>query len=127
MSKLVSILREADLNQMSSGDSTASLVKNLETHRNQLLIWCFLISAALILVIGFGAFGMWHQLVTGSSADQIKAWSGSIGLGVSAFLLEFLRRIWVQWTRTSLVIMLIKDAPIKLATPVVHKLLDKLD
>lgn len=127
MSKLVKILREADLNLMSSGGSTTTLVTRLEAHRNQLLIWCVLIVLVLIAVIGFGAFGMWRQLAIGSSADQIKAWSGSIGLGVSAFLLEFLRRVWTQWTRTSLVILLIKDAPMKLATSIVNKLLDKLD
>jgi hypothetical protein len=126
MSRLVSILRESGIS-LDLGSGENRFKKDLDKHRHHLFKTFLVLFAVLILLIGLGAFGMWHLLMNGG-LDQTKAWVGAFSLaGGSASLVEVLRRVWTQWTRTSLVILLISDAPKPLVVGIVQKLLDKLD
>ncbi|HEY8157594.1 MAG TPA: hypothetical protein VIF10_02715 [Methylobacter sp.] len=125
MSKLVEILREAERTDLGSDGQGNPLLEKLDAHRKTLLYTFLALFVVLAALIGLGAFGMWHLLFNGST-EQINAWSGAVGLAGSTSLVEILRRVWTEWAQTSLVVLLVTDAPEPLVNAVVQKLLDKL-
>jgi hypothetical protein len=127
MSKLGEILRQTDLSaDLGSGNSKAALRKNLERHRVHLLYTFIFWFIVVIALIAAGSFGIWYFQVNGS-ADQVKALTATLGLtGGSAGLIEILRRVWSEWSRTTLVIMLITDADRDIVIALVQTLSEKL-
>jgi len=122
MSKLLSILKEGseDLKKL-GGESR--LEKQLTSHRQWLFVTFLVLFAVLILLIVMGAFGIWPL-----SMDCNPTKTNAIGLiGGSGGLVGVLCWVWKQWSRTSLVIVLLADAQVSLQAEILRELIKKLD
>ena len=113
MQTLGSILKRAQTRKGLAGSYSAELAEALKGYQRQQLFVFIAVELLLIIAIAFCAY--W--LSRGSSnGGTVKALAGLIGLGAGGGL-EAVRRVWTQWSQTTLLLILIpQSSPAQLSS-----------
>jgi hypothetical protein len=121
MANLKTVLRDSSERFLKGGGGAGATVrKALRAHRqHQNLILGVL---AILLLCATAATG--YQLMAGS--PQWRQLAGLAGVGVGGGALEGLRRIWKDWSRTELLLILLEDAGEAEIASIVKKLITRL-
>lgn len=126
MSKLKSILEEALADSTLLGGES-SIETQLEAHRKELLKSMWIWFSVLILLILLGVLGLTKYLDC-NNATIAKQILGALGLsGASGGVVNILRKVWLQWSSTSLVFILLTDSTKAQKNDILRKLVNKLD
>lgn len=122
MQTLGSILRRAQDRKALAGSYSAELEKALKAYKQQQLFVFIAVEVFLVIAIAFCAY--W--LSRGSSGGgMVKALAGLIGLGTGGGL-EAIRRVWTQWSQTTLLLILIPQSSPAQLSSIVESLAKKL-
>ncbi len=122
MATLGSILRRAQERKALAGSYSAELSEALRAHRKQQLIT--FIAIELFLVIGI-AFCAYYLVRNPANKVQEKLLAGLIGIGAGGGI-EAIRRIWSQWSQTTLLLLLIPESSPAQLSAIVERLAKKL-
>lgn len=127
MSGLQKILETSRVDSSLGSDGQADLARRLRSHHVMLTATFVVLFLLLIGLIGFGAYGMWRYMLNGT-IQEVVAFSGAVGLSAgSASIVEILRRVWSEWARTGLIIVLVSHAPEPVVNAVVASLARELN
>lgn len=122
MRSLGDILRRAQERKALAGSYSAELTEALRGHQKQQLI--AFIAIELFLVVGIACCA-YYLVRNPANSLQEKLLAGLIGIGAGGGI-EAIRRVWSQWSQTTLLLLLIPESsPSQLAT-IVDKLAKKL-
>lgn len=127
MESLNDLLRETRFKINFAGDVLPPDLKGrLESIRNRMWQLFRVYFGVLIALMLVGTLGIAWLVISGR-VGQVAAFAGAIGLsGASGGLVLACRSAWTDWTRTSLLIALIEDAPAETVAGVIKTLADKL-
>lgn len=122
MATLGSILRRAQDRKALAGSYSAELTERLRAYQRQQLITFIAIEVFLVVGIAFCAYYLTHNP---SNKTQERLLASLIGIGAGGGI-EAIRRVWSQWSQTTLLLVLIPESsPAQLAA-IVDKLAKKL-
>lgn len=123
MTNLNGILQSAHDRQLQAGGAVSSeLVNSLKGYRKQQLYVFVCIEVLLIAAVAFCAYLLTRNP---SGTATVKALSGLIGIGTGGGI-EVMRRIWMEWSRTTLLLILIPQCSPGQLTSIIDKLAGKL-
>ncbi len=123
MSSLKRILVEiADQRYKMGGTLSDTVTTALEQHRRQLLFGFVCLDIVLIGIVVFSIYGIATHL---DNPTQMAAFSGAMGITVGGAV-ELMRRIWREWGRTGLLLILAEDASESQIDTILNQLIKKL-
>ncbi len=122
MDGLKAILQRAHDRQLKAGSVSKELIYDLRTYRKQQMLIFVLMEVILICGVFFSAYYLTSHP---SSTSQLKALAGVIGIGTGGGI-EVMRRIWKEWSQSSLLLLLISEATQAQITELIDRLMKKL-
>ena len=123
MGNLKRILQNAKDQQLKGGGVVSKrLIDDLQSYRTQQL-WIFIV-IELLIVVGV-ALCAYYIAVHPENRAQAKTLTGLLGIG-SGGGIEVIRRIWRNWSQTTLLLVLLPEATQAQVTEIIDRLLKKL-
>jgi len=125
MSGLKRILRETTDRKLTTGGAISpALVKALRAHRSQQFAIFVALEVVIVIFIALSVFLVFKNPDQTTRNEVIAATLGiSAGAGGG---IELIRRIWREWTQTSLLLLLVEEASEAQVNSILERLIQKL-
>ncbi|MBZ5533434.1 MAG: hypothetical protein LAO20_18550 [Acidobacteriia bacterium] len=122
MTNLKSILQRASDRRLKAGGVSKELIDDLSSYRKQQLVVFAAIEVALMFGVSFCSY---YLAAHPTNSTQAKMLAGFIGIG-SGGGIEVMRRIWKEWSQTTLLLIMLREASQAQVTELIDRLLKKL-
>jgi hypothetical protein len=119
---LRSILKRAQDRRLVAGSISKELIDALKSHQKQQLIVFAAIELFLVVGVAFCAYYLTRRP---SNSGQVKLLAGLIGIGAGGGI-EAIRRVWTQWSQTTLLLILLPESSDSQVSSIIDKLVKKL-
>jgi len=123
MSNLKSILQKVDETSLDAGGAISiNAIKELRDYRKKQFIIFLVVEVLVVFGVVYCAYFLSRH--PGQSA-MVKAMIGLIGIGAGGGV-EVMRRIWKEWSRTDLLLVLMSEASESQVKAIIDKLVKNL-
>jgi hypothetical protein len=122
MTNLRSILQQAWDHRNVAGSNTERLTENLKAYQKQQFTVFTCIELFLVTAVAFCAY---YLTKNPANTGTVKVLASIIGIGAGGGI-EAMRRVWSQWSQTTLLLLLIPESTDSQLAAIIDKLTKRL-